>query len=192
MTKTADAFWLSIVAFCLALVAACTPTDPEPRQITWRLEQDVAAFREAYAGQPEMIYRVAELAVAVQSSEYQTFLAALNRAPHAARAFVYYESAPNASHYLFALAARDGQSCLVVVSDLNGVREHVCRDVPEYRAEIPGDEEAIRDPGVAGLAQFNPSDAEPRRAMSVLPADEPAGLARDDLLFDKVERIFGN
>lgn len=138
-----------------------------------------------------MIYRVDELATALQSQEYDAFLRAVEEAPPANRALIYYESAPNASHYFFALAASNGASCTLTISDLHGVRERECQRVPEYQADLPIDPRAIRDPGVAGLVQFGSDGGEPRKAMSLLPDQEPSGVAQDDMLFDKIERIFG-
>jgi hypothetical protein len=179
-----------LVAVALAL-SGCTPVLSDPRPIVWSLEDDVGYFRQTYAQHPEMMYRVGELGAALQSEEYKAFAAAIERAPPASRAFVYYESAPNASHYLFVLAASDGERCTVTVSTMDGVRAFDCQRVPEYRANVPVDSRLIRDPGVAALVQFDPEGGEARRAISILPTDEPLLGTQDDELFDRVESIFG-
>lgn len=183
-------FLVILVVVALAL-SACSPASSDPRPIVWSLEDDLSYFRQTYAQHPEMMYRVGELGAALESEEYQAFAAALEHAPPASRALVYYESAPNASHYLFVLAASDGDRCTVTVSNLEGVRAFDCQRVPEYRANVPIDSRLIRDPGVAALIQFDPEGGEARRAISILPPDEPLPGAQDYELFARVESIFG-
>lgn len=177
-------------AVVLALgLAACSRPNIDARQISWTLEDDLAAYRRAYSGQREMIYRVDELAVALQSAEYRAFLEVIGAAPAARQALIYYEAAPNASHYVFALAVENFSSCTVIVSDLAGVRESECQHIPSYEAEVAPDTRAVRDPAVAGLVQFG-LNGEERRAMTLLSFQEPLGLSANEHLFDKIERVF--
>lgn len=181
---------LTFLLAVFALTACAQETAPE-RQIAWRLEDDIAAYRGAYDGQPEMMYRVDELAVALTSAEYETFVDALAATAPVSEALIYYESAPNASRYVFAFIGANRRGCVIVISDANGVRRGACRGVPEFHAEIAADELAIRDPGIAGLVQFASAVSPVRRAMSILPANEPSGLETDSMLLPKIERIFG-
>jgi len=179
------------MAVLLALgLGACSRSDIDARPISWTLEADLSAYRQSYSGQPEMIYRVDELAVALQSDEYRAFLDAIGSAPAAREALIYYEVAPNSSHYMFSLAVENASLCTVIVSDLAGVRETECQRVPSYAAEVAPDTRAVRDPAVAGLVQFGPNGEE-RRAITLLSPQEPSGLSTDETLFDKIERVFG-
>jgi len=171
-------------------LTACSQTDVDARQVSWTLEDDLAAYRESYSGQPEMIYRIDELAVALQSDEYRAFLNAIETAPMSREALVYYEVAPNASHYFFAFAAEDGSHCTLIISDQAGVQESECQRVPSYAAQVSPDTRAVRDPSVAGLVQFGPNGEE-WRAMTLLSPQERSGLSTGETLFDKIERVFG-
>jgi hypothetical protein len=180
---------LATAALLALATLACSQGSPEPIQVDWDLREDIGEFRSEYTGQTEMIYRVDELSVAFHSDEYRAFLQAINDAPPARSALVYYESAPNAGHYRFMYAATDGRSCWQIVSDLAGVRAKACSGVPVFTANVPADTRAIRDPGVAALIQYTGNTELPRRAMAILP-HEPIEVS-DDALFQRIERIFG-
>jgi hypothetical protein len=70
---------------------ACTPAQEERRFVKWRLEDDLAAYRQEPSSNPEHLYRVGELSDALRSPICQRFLELLPQAPVAERAFIYYE-----------------------------------------------------------------------------------------------------
>jgi hypothetical protein len=176
------------VALAFVSVCACVRAPPESDPISWSLGQDIAFFRNEFRSQNEMIYRIDELSIGESSDEYQAFVRALESAPDGSKALIYYEVAPSAEHFMFALAVENASSCIVIVSDRDGVRRGECQRVPAYSAAVPPDGRAVRDPAIAGLVQFDGQTE--RRAITLVPAEETIGLTSGQTLFDKVARVF--
>ncbi len=65
---------IRVVILVLALaLAGCTQPLEEHRFVEWRLEDDLAAFREQQTANPEHLYRVGELSDALHGPPYQRF-----------------------------------------------------------------------------------------------------------------------
>lgn len=188
MTKLQKLLLIGVIFGLVGLLEACSR--PRLNEVTWTLEGDIAAYRQAYAGNSEMTYRVDELAVGLESNEYRAFLQAVESAPAGSVWLVYYEVGPSAAHYMFALAVESDTRCIVLISDLDGVREDECGAVPNYSATPPADARAIRDPTVVGLVQAG-VDVEVRRALTVLPPHESSGVELSADLFAKIDRLLG-
>lgn len=175
--------------YVLAFTDLIYPELGEPRRIEWSLAADLDAYRASSANS-EMIYRVDTLRTAEHSAEYERFIRQVATAPHAGRAFVYYEVNPNASHYLFVLALENADGCRLLISDAHGAREEACEHVQFLDVNQRVDPRAIRDPLVAGFVQYRDS-GEVQRVFGVTPHAIPAGLPADGTLEDKIWAVFG-
>jgi hypothetical protein len=174
---------------CLALTLAGCAQPPEEHRFTeWRLEDDLAAYRELGSGNPEHLYRVGELSDALHAPPYQRFLELVAQAPPGRRAFIYYEVSGANGIWFFALAV-DGHPCQIVTSDYGGVREHACRGFSTFDPLVENVRTPVRDGLVAGLVQYEPGQA-PIRAMDLVRIGEPAGIPPDGDFIGKVKRVF--
>ncbi len=178
---------VAILGLALAFAGCAQPLE-ERRFVEWRLEDDVAAFREQQTANPEHLYRVGELSDALHGPPYQRFLELVAQAPAGERAFVYYEVSGANGIWFFALAV-DGRPCRIVTSDYDGVREQSCRGFSTFTPSVAEDRTPVRDGLVAGLVQYEPG-LEPTRAMTLVRTEEQSGIPPDGNFIGKVRRVF--
>jgi hypothetical protein len=178
---------VAILGLAFALAGCVQPLE-ERRFVEWRLEDDLAAFREQQTANPEHLYRVGELSDALHGPPYQRFLEVVAQAPAGERAFVYYEVSGANGIWFFALAV-DGRPCRIVTSDYDGVREYECRGFSTFEPVVENVRTPVRDGLVAGLVQYEPGQA-PVRAMDLVRIGEPTGVPQDGDLIGKVRRVF--
>ena len=178
-----------VAILCLALASVgCARPLEERRFADWRLEDDLAAFREQPTANPEHLYRVGELSDALRGPEYQRFLELVAQAPAGERAFIYYEVSGANGIWFFALAV-DGQPCRIVMSDYDGVSEQRCRGFSTFEAVVEDDRTLVRDGLVAALIQYEPGE-EPLRVMTLVHHGEPSAKHGDRDFIGRVRRIF--
>jgi len=178
-----------VAILCLALAfAGCARPLDEHRFLDWRLEDDLAAFREQPTTNPEHRYRVGELSDALGGPAYQRFLELVAQAPAGERAFIYYEVSGANGIWFFALAV-DGQPCRIITSDYDGVSEQRCRGFSSFEPVVEDDRTPVRDGLVAALVQYEPGH-EPIRAMTLVHHGEPHAEPGDRDFIGRVRRIF--
>jgi hypothetical protein len=180
---------IRVAILCLALAfAGCARPLEERRFADWRLEDDLAAFREQPTTNPEHLYRVGELSDALRGPEYQRFIELAAQAPAGERAFIYYEVSGANGIWFFALAV-DGRPCRIVMSDYDGVSEQVCRGFSTFEPAVEDDRTPVRDGLVAALVQYEPG-RQPIRAMTLVHHGERQAKHEDRDLVRRVRRIF--
>jgi len=179
---------IRLAILCLAMTFSGCARFEEHRFAEWRLEDDLAAFRDQRTANPEHLYRVGELSDALHGPPYQRFLALLAEAPAGKRAFIYYEVSGANGVWFFALAV-DGQPCRIVTSDYDGVREQGCRGFSTFEPSVEDERTPVRDGLVAGLVQYEPGNA-PTRAMTLVRIGERSGIPLNGDFIGKVKRVF--
>lgn len=180
-----------IAILCLALAfTGCARPLEERRFADWRLEDDLAAFREQPTTNREHLYRVGELSDALHGPEYQRFLELVAQAPAGERAFIYYEVSGANGIWFFALAV-DGRPCRIVTSDYDGVSEQRCRGFSTFEPVVEDDRRPVRDGLVAALIQYEPGQ-EPIRVMTLVHNGEPQAKPDDRDFVGRVRRVFSS
>lgn len=182
-----DMLRLAILALVFGL-ATCAPPPVEQRFLNWRLEDDVAIYREKATTNPEHLYRVGELSTALSDPAYRHFLELVAQTPPGRRAFIYYEASAANGVAFFALAV-DGNPCRIVASDYQGTHERTCRGFSTFEPSVQDVRIPIRDPVVASLVQYEPGRP-PIRTMTLGSVTREGEDPLDGDLVARVRRVF--
>ena len=181
--------FLRVVALCLLAlsIAECSPAQQERRFVSWRLEDDLAAFRQEPSSNPERSYRVGELSDALQDPAYSRFLSLLAQAPSAEHAFIYYQVSGVSGIWFFALATESSAGCRIIAVDHDGSYARTCHGFSTFQPSGHENVTRIRDVVVAGLVQYAPGRP-PIRTMAI--GDVASPIPDGDEFIRRVHRNF--
>ena len=177
---------ITTIAIFGTTLSSCA--SPSFEQVDWSLEDDIASYRAQFAGDEVMAHRIGELDDALGSPAYERFVDLVEEAPEASKAIIYYEAAPSAGHFYFALALQTQTGCEIHLSTDQGTRTLGCSGIEAIHVSVDRDTRLILDPGVAGIAQFFPSSAPPERSLRTLSGTSAPPDAR--ALFDRMRATF--